>query len=46
MGKQLLHGTDTIASFEQVGGEGIPEGMEDRSLGKPCLPSGLFDSQL
>ena len=37
--EQFLHGADIIAAFEQVGSEGVAEGMASDGLVAPCQTS-------
>src|SRR2546425_12108271 len=46
MAEQFLDGADVRAAFQQVRGEGMPEGVTSDRLGQPGLPHGLLDRLL
>jgi hypothetical protein len=41
-----LDSANIVASFEQMRGKRVPEGVAARGLGDPCFPYGRFHSSL
>jgi len=46
MPQEFLDSANIVASFEQVRGKRMPEGVAARRLGDPCLPYGRFHGTL
>ena len=46
MAEQLLDSADIVAIFQQVGGEGVPEGMASDALVDSCQTGRFFDCLL
>ena len=46
MAKELLDGADVVASFEEVGGEGVAEGVAGGMLGDGCALNGGVEGAL
>src|SRR5882724_9770436 len=46
MPQKFLDSANIVASFEQVRGKRMPEGVAARRLGDPCLPYGRFHGTL
>ena len=46
MAKELLDGTDVVASFKEVGGEGVAEGVAGCMLGDGCALNGIVECAL
>jgi hypothetical protein len=44
--KELLNGADVVAASEQVGGEGVPEGVAGDALPDPRASAGVADGAL
>ena len=44
--EELLHGADVVAVFQQVGGEGVAEGVGAGSLGDAGMPDRVSDRPL
>ena len=44
--KKLLDGSDVVAIFQEVGGEGVPEGMAAGGFGDAGFLDGLPDGPL
>ena len=45
MTQKFLHGSNVIAAFEQMRGEGMPQTMGRRPLADPSAMAGLTDSR-
>lgn len=46
MPQQLLHGTDIIASLQQMGSKGMAQGVRGYIFGQPCINRSLLNSTL
>jgi hypothetical protein len=44
--EELLHGADVVAVFQQVGGEGVAEGVGAGALGDAGMPDRVSDRPL
>jgi hypothetical protein len=44
--QQLLHRTDVVAVFQQMGGKRMTERMATGRFGDPSFPDGFFDRPL
>jgi len=43
--EKLLHGTNIVAVFDEMGGEGVAEGVAGASFGEAGLGNGSFDTK-
>jgi hypothetical protein len=46
MAQQLLHRSDVVPVLQQMGGEGVSEGVTSCALGDPGPPNGIPDGAL